>query len=139
MKIVFLDVDGVLNGTKLGREVQGNLVRRLETIILACSAEIVLTSNWRFSKQRLPLLSLALSQVGLTIHQHTPDLMSSPANHDADHGLLRGKEIQTWLRENAELVTKWVVIDDWDLGSTSPWLVPHFVHTNPTLGISLSL
>lgn len=108
-KIIFLDVDGVLN--KLGSVEHGRtgvdpkigfigtepeLVSRLNTIVARTGAHVVLSSAWRKSKR----LRKRLIEVGIKFVDITPSL-----------GGIRGDEIKKWL-EGHPKVKRYAILDD---------------------------
>lgn len=124
MKVIFLDVDGVLN-SELSREQERNNfdnwmehevsemhVNNLKKIVDATGAQIVLSSSWRFDHPKatgrdfiadplMKILDRKLKAVGLDIIDVTPDL----------RGKIRGAEIQDWLDRHSE-VERFVILDD---------------------------
>lgn len=118
-KIIFLDIDGVLNcastTNRIGADlfVDGKKVDLLKTIIDSTGASIVLSSSWRYgafttadATERLFLIELVR-----TFREHGLELWHSVTPPSADGCLHRGKEILKWLETNPG-VEKWVVIDD---------------------------
>jgi hypothetical protein len=111
VRIVFLDIDGVLNNSAwfASRKEDGNplrdfdpkLVKRLNRITSKTQASIVVSSSWRISYD-WPILLKMLCIVGIEapIIGKTEDLWPSP----------RGEEISDWLSQNS--VTAYVVLDD---------------------------
>lgn len=105
MKIVFLDIDGVLNckHTPNPRNfpfiVDGELLKRLERLLEITGAEVVLDSNWRFD----PVGLLAAKYYGVPFIDTTPDLP----------GRARCEPIAEWLRQHPG-VERFIVIDDED-------------------------
>lgn len=123
MKVLFLDLDGVLNSTRWAgsRPVRGFIppstareaieedrldpacVARLQRIVVMSGASIVLSSSWR---HRMPVGELvelfrrlgfpAAPVVGLT-----PSLPGP-----------RGREVRAWMQGCAEPVTSYVCLDD---------------------------
>ena len=124
MKVIFLDVDGVLN-SEVSREQERNNfdnwmehevsemhVNNLKKIVDATGAQIVLSSSWRFDHPKatgrdfivdplMKVLDRKLKAVGLDIIDVTPDL----------RGKIRGAEIQDWLDRHSE-VERFVILDD---------------------------
>ena len=103
MKVIFLDVDGVLNTNKTlycDDSIEAHLVQNLATIVEATGAEIVLTSNWRFSHYSLTVLKDAFRYFNLTIYSEIEDQFC------------RATEIKLWA--NKHKVDKYVVLDDED-------------------------
>lgn len=110
MKVVFLDVDGVLNfagapceppNSKLLGVCQERL-RILKDIIDATGAVIVVSSTWRLHPQSREQLCSRLATVGLEVHDWTVEL---------DHGNAeRHQEIRHWME--GKDVTAFAVLDD---------------------------
>jgi hypothetical protein len=110
MKIVFSDIDGVLNSKrttnprKFPYVADPVLVKRLCGVLESTQSQIVLTSTWRydpaglFSAQhwRIPFIDI------------TPDLSDQP----------RRNEILSWLSDHPA-VTRYAVLDDEDDGLDS--------------------
>lgn len=117
MKIIFLDIDGVLNcsvtkdrcGVFIG--IEDSKVMLLKQVVDATDAKIVLSSTWRLGYTRYgnsleghhEYLNEKLSKQGLEIYSQTEEL--------SKHGDLRGKEINKWLQEHDD-IEAWVVLDD---------------------------
>lgn len=118
MKIIFLDVDGVLNdrNTKhttrgaLGIDIDDTKIQYLKNIVDATSAQIVLCSGWKLGwnpnieNQDISAQYLInkLSKYGLTIMDRT---------YDPDGFSNRGAGIKNWLVAHPTVET-WVVLDD---------------------------
>jgi hypothetical protein len=128
MKILFLDFDGVLNckddflGT-LGkvRDVINPIFRfRLNEIVQATGAQIVVSSAWRQS-HTIPELQRFCGQ---KVIDKTPI-----------DGQGRGEQIKLWLKEN-DFVEHYVVIDDdaFDIVDVIP--EGNFVHTSFEHGLT---
>lgn len=123
MKIIFLDIDGVLNSRQWMLECDGEFdqpinqidpkaVVRLNRITDATGAKIVVSSTWRLGflmKCADPVLSLkgCLRTYGITgeVIDMTPSKPNCIRNQ-------RGKEIQAWLDDNYSRVDKFIIIDD---------------------------
>jgi hypothetical protein len=105
MKVIFLDIDGVLNckGTPNPRQfpfiVDPALLQRLRRLLDVTGAEVVLSSNWRFD----PVGMLAVKYYKVPFADTTPDEGSSP----------RCQVILDWLRAHPK-VERFIVIDDED-------------------------
>lgn len=107
MKVVFLDVDGVLNDMatilSTGRDFPTkDHLDCLKQIIDATDAKIVLSSSWRFHAQDRNDIKNALRNVGLEIFDMTKELSMK---HQ------RGEEIKEWLSRHPE-VERFVILDD---------------------------
>lgn len=135
IKLIFLDFDGVLNshdwqrlqyqkyGSFLQRsmdELDPRAVARLNKIIEATGAKIVVSSTWRILHTRTELIGF-LTAAGFKgeIIGMTPRLSRSPYKV-TDRAVCRGDEIQQWLdwekercvRDNSEPVESFVILDD---------------------------
>lgn len=110
MKILFLDIDGVLNSAKTFKQNRGDdsegfflvdpyMALLLHRIIEATECEIVLSSSWRHMPEGIKMLEKKM-----------PWLKIKDKTGNSSHGF-RGLEIEQWLKEN-ELVTKYAIVDD---------------------------
>lgn len=121
MKVIFLDIDGVLNSARYDRERganDGNIDKsRLPLLKQAADrtgAEIVLSSSWRrhWDKDQSKMtaegrgLVLLFAEYGLTIFDKTPDMGRVYSRKD---------EIISWLNEHPD-VEKFVILDDLLMG-----------------------
>lgn len=149
-KIVFMDVDGVLNYTKwyVDDRNPGNLygqegdidpycVNRIVNICKQTGAEIVLSSDWRISKSSIPRLERAGFPEGLICDQ-TPELIWECLNYydsevdSYDHS--RGKEIDLWLKEHDDIYDYVIIDDREDFTETQKRF--HFIHVDPYVGFT---
>lgn len=106
MKILFLDVDGVLNNAASAAEGIDLIAEKVLLVARICEetgASIVISSTWR-KLYSLDVLSEMLRRVGL---RSTPVIDVTPEFHNGH----RGEEIQHWLDEHPD-VTDFVIIDD---------------------------
>jgi len=111
MKIIFLDVDGVLNcqGDFKGKSLHvlnKDMIARLDKIKEATGAKVVLISTWRkFRKHRD-----YLKKNGVKFIDRTIDFCLPPSERYGQ----RGAEIEHWLNKRPD-IKKYVIIDDeWD-------------------------
>lgn len=130
MKIIFLDVDGVLNNTRTAETfedyifVSDEKIELLKEIVDKTDAKIVLSSSWRRgwqAKDNNPrcahdevrlfnAFELKLGEHGLHLMGYTPHLWH------------RGKEIARWLEDwTGESIESFVILDDLD----KEFLKPH--------------
>lgn len=107
MKVVFLDVDGVLNSE------QDNLsyylktdkhIKYLKEIVDRTDAVIVVTSAWRLAIGLFTRLVRRLNDFDMHVYDKTC-YMSGYA--------VRGKEIERWLSEHSD-IESFVILDDED-------------------------
>lgn len=137
MKVIFLDIDGVLNHeqhykwlmetdepTELQRvypysEFNPKSCQLLNDIIKETGAKIVVSSSWRLDG--VARLNGLFKHVGLpNIYGITPVFIP--------HNKVRGDEIKKWLSEHPE-VDKYIILDD-DTDML-PEQMPFFIKTNP--------
>lgn len=151
MKIVFLDIDGVLRtcrGVKTPcpyvrptRWLEGYRVERLNDLLREEDAFIVISSTWRVEMSQGDLSSLLETQGVLegriigTTPQLFEDLPVPPlANgHQPYKRAPRGREIRAWLSEFDGDVTGFVVLDD---DCDMEGVEDHFVHVDGYLGLT---
>jgi hypothetical protein len=104
MRVIFLDIDGVLNCWETTERWRGfigidpKLAQRLAELVRVTSAKVVLSSTWRRDPDWLKTMQ-ANHVVGLI--DRTPLLPNRP----------RGEEIDLWLHEHPE-VERYAIIDD---------------------------
>ena len=105
MKIVFLDIDGVLNCKRTPNPrkfpfiVDRVLLGRLNRLLELTGANVVLTSNWRYD----PAGMFSARHYGVPFVDTTPDLPNEP----------RCNPILDWLRRHPD-VERFIVVDDED-------------------------
>lgn len=129
MKILFLDIDGVLNYSELPitlnqdkiPDIKPDLATKVNEIIKATKAKIVMSSAWRnrFSPKEWKIF-LAKHGLFADVISLIPRL---PGHHRLD-------EIKLWLQSNK--VDKFVIIDDINMKD----LAPNSVETVYNIGIT---
>lgn len=130
VRILFLDIDGVLNrtgfhpGESVGLRswIEPELAHRLCGVIEATDAGVVLTSDWRRGRELQDLdEELAAAGVACSLLGTTPVL-----------GQVRWREIEAWMAEHHVGLESMVIVDDaYDMGP----LAPRFVRTSPLNGL----
>ena len=127
MKVIFLDVDGVLNSSQDGNSIRlrtDSHLKLLQRIVRVTGAKIVLSSSWRNGPAKvLNNLHKRLEEYGLEIMDSTPDLGS----------LCRGDEIRHWLKGNGKLVEKFAILDDED--NMAEFTESNLVQTDSRIGL----
>ncbi len=110
MKVIFLDIDGVLNSDEylkkvkwlhiqgIESEIDINKIKLLKKAVDETKAKVVLTSSWRFTRKAQSLRNL-LANYGIYVDS-TPFINNK-----------RGLEIKKWLSDNTN-VEDYVIIDD---------------------------
>lgn len=139
MKVIFLDVDGVLNNrhTRVTTSdgwcfVDDHLVARLKRLLDFSDAQLVLSSTWREgwyqedeSKNDISFTELRnkFNQFGIEIFDRTGEMR-----------MHRWQSIQEYFEHPREdPIEHYVIIDDWDdMGQYSD----HLVLTNPSTGLT---
>lgn len=160
MKVIFLDIDGVLNShkyLKTGKFRKGEsfhevnvsmidpkTVKHLNAIVAATGAKIVLSSSWRI--YRLPstedcqnlfdAVGIKAECIDLTMHR--PDDVRRIINTFSDKGwqdrVLRGHEIHAWLLLWAKYpIDSFIILDD---NSDMEYLLPRLVKTHWSRGLT---
>jgi len=121
IKVIFLDIDGVLNFNGCRDKIGGlyfvnnNRIKLLKKIIDATGAKIVLSSTWRIgwfdrdysihsrNAEDFTKLENKLKEYDITFISRTPRLASG----------YRGEEIKTWIDNwKGEPVESFIIIDD---------------------------
>lgn len=136
MKIIFLDIDGVLNVIGQGHDEYGQIFHQhfmdnLKRIVDETGAKIVVSSSWRLSGLKVmqelwkhrglagevidvtPSLYL---QKGGCIKFHNDKLSQHPTPRIHGYSIPRGCEIEYWMRNERdnlpEPITAYVILDD---------------------------
>ena len=123
MKIIFLDIDGVLNANnpsskshyKLFSGIDSDKLKQLARIVQQTDAKIVLTSSWKTNWR--PALAPYKHEPGtaahtryLNNHLQKQNITIFDVTRERNHDY-RGGGIRKWLDQHPE-VTSWVVLDD---------------------------
>lgn len=129
MKVIFLDVDGVLNSYSRGRggNISKGLLKKLRNIVWATDAKIVVSSSWRLFPVARLKLKRYLKYKGMEAFDWTIDLGDN---------IPRGDEITYWLEINANLgIESYVILDDMDEAEFEDHMY-NFVQTDPDKGLT---
>ncbi len=142
MKILFLDIDGVLNSRAYDcrrnwnekTNIDETRLPLVKEIIDKTGAKIVLISTWRRhwnSNENLcdedgKCINSLFSKYGLAIYDKTPDF-----------GLLCGRkdEVKAWLAGHADEIERFVILDDYRFGWED--LSDFCIFTDPRYGLGL--
>lgn len=117
MKVIFLDVDGVLNSGEYMTEIKDfrssmseaqkmvdmRCLINLRRIVDETGARIVVTSSVR-KEPEFNEFKEYISHEGLRVHDVTLDF--------GDSGIHRGDEIREWIRKHSEELEEFVIFDD---------------------------
>ena len=151
-KIIFLDIDGVLNTKYWYSQMDRNTpkdqygymfdpisIGNLAKIVRETGADIVISSSWKslglstlldmWSDRNLPgrVIDITPNSVSDEILLHT-NLDEFEMTH------IRGCEIKEWLETKGREVTHYAIIDDMD--NFLPEQQSHFVWIDPNVGIT---
>eukprot|EP00747_Dinoflagellata_sp_TGD_P084473 gnl/TRDRNA2_/TRDRNA2_162524_c1_seq1.p1 gnl/TRDRNA2_/TRDRNA2_162524_c1~~gnl/TRDRNA2_/TRDRNA2_162524_c1_seq1.p1 ORF type:complete len:273 (-),score=26.48 gnl/TRDRNA2_/TRDRNA2_162524_c1_seq1:97-915(-) len=134
IKVIFLDIDGVLVTRRPG-QFEDYLLRNLARVVEATGAKIVLSSDWRRHPIARQEAQRMLGTAGLSFIDCTPCLSVYLAQ--------RPKEIMQWKQARSrqadqEQLSHWVAIDDRELlqETNGSYLRGHFVQTHPLRGLT---
>ncbi len=143
MKILFLDIDGVLN-CKYTEErfagyvfVSDDKIRLLKKIIEATDAKIVLSSSWRegwFYKDHVAHATSTELDLFEALWDKLLEFDIELFDYTAELGH-RGLEIDAWLKGCAEEIEAYVILDDMDESELVPHS-SHIVQTDFSLGLT---
>lgn len=128
MKIIFLDVDGVLNSQrffnereKKGNDLDENCIIILAKIVEGTNAQIVVSSTWRLHKNCFHTLRDRLRLHKIRIIGNT---ITDPNRERAD-------EVNHWIKNHEDYIESFCIIDDdtfdWNkYGYQNNWVKPSF-------------
>ena len=151
-KVIFLDIDGVLNSNFWNdghqKEISdGTLIDQEKVMLLAklirrTDAKIILHSGWRFwfdgegkpLRREAERLVKMLAGEGLKISGMTPDLTTEEIRETKKFSLVKADEILLWLELHQE-ISGWVVLDD--LALHNDVVAVHQVKPDQRIGLTL--
>jgi hypothetical protein len=148
-KIVFLDVDGVLNSaTSIGAHlpIESDLLLLFKEILDQSGASIVVSSTWRLDMDAMTKLRQSCSNIGIDSKLFvgcTPTIPLSDIISDnlqfsySSDSTQRCREIERYIEDFGLRArgVNWVCIDDLDL-SSSEMIVNNFVKTRKDKGLT---
>lgn len=128
MRIIFLDIDGVLNSTRwlnsLGylelyprEHMDPAAIAVLKAVVSRCPAKIVISSAWRKNHTLAQLVEmLKRNGCDAEVIGMTPDFFKlryeEPFEKYANKLYSRGDEIQAWLDQTHYTIDSFVILDD---------------------------
>lgn len=153
MKVLFLDIDGVLNGHEYNPDagsclIKRDCIQRLNRILRETGAKIVVSSAWRYimltTEESPPAMTMVGFEYMLRTHgASSVDLMGMTGS-DEEFGWsmennvpVRGKQIRRWLADHRPHfeIDSYCVLDDDDLG-ISELHSECFVRTDGRVGLT---
>lgn len=154
MKVIFLDVDGVINSEQIcnkknGPRCQGYwgissiLLRKLKRIVDETGAVIILTSSWKTNWiryiKRGQCEYVGIDLFGKYLHNKIRKFGMEISGTTAGCEMTcfdRGQGISVWLKKHED-VTHWVVLDDVVFDDYEDYgIMPHLVHTDEQVGLT---
>ena len=151
-KVIFLDIDGVLNTKwwytqmdgntsrdKYGYAFDPNAVANLAKIVRETGADIVISSSWKCMglSELLDMWSergLPGKVIDITPNSVSDEMLLTANLDEIEMYHIRGAEIKEWLLTKGQNVGRYVIIDDMD--NFLPEQQTHFVWTDPDVGIT---
>jgi hypothetical protein len=151
-KVVFLDIDGVLNSNfwndnhqkeiSDGTLIDEEKIKLLAQLVNNTNSKIILHSGWRiwFNSDIKPVCKEAqklvdlLAYEGLTIDGLTPDLTTEEIRKTKKFSLVKADENLSWLKQHND-VSEWVVLDDLDLHNEQ--IKQHQVKPDQSTGLTV--
>lgn len=140
MRVIFLDVDGVLNNGRAFKESHrlGCLgcgtdalayenMKRFRELYDAVDAKVVLSSTWREFPEANRLIRCALFSWGIPVYDQTPIIDC----------FKRGEEIYSWMEHQPEKIESYVILDDLEFDFAKWCMSEHHVKTNDSHGLCL--
>ncbi len=152
MKIIFLDVDGVLNSKSWNdshqQEIRDGIlidetkIKLLSKLINKTNASIVLHSGWRFwldsefqpSRKESEIFLGMLLDENISIFDITPDHRTEEIMKTNKLSLVKAGEILEWVSKH-ENIEQWVVLEDLDLNNKE--VENHQIRTDSQKGLTL--
>ncbi len=150
-RIIFLDIDGVLNSNfwndthqrelSDGTLIDMDKVALLGSLVKRTGAKVVLHSGWRFwfdgnfKPLRMEAQKLVdmFQKEGIELYDVTPDYTTEEIRRTKRFSLVKAKEILGWLDIHKE-VQSWIVIDDLDLHNEH--VRHHQIKTDQEVGLT---
>lgn len=151
-KIIFLDIDGVLNTKEwhsrmtkdtskdeYGYAFDPVTVKNLAHIIDKTGADIVISSSWKFYgvaklRKMWEIRNLPGTILDITPNTISDEMLLNANLEEFQLGVCRGNEIKEWLSRHKHEVSNYVIIDDFD--DMLPEQEDHAVLTDSLIGIT---
>ncbi len=151
-KLIFLDIDGVLNTRdwhsrmtkdtprdEFGWVFDPVAVENLGHIIKETGASIVISSSWKFLgmaklREMWKIRNLPGTLLDITPNTVSDEVLLNANLDEMELGVCRGNEIKEWLSRHKGEVSNYVIIDDFD--DLLPEQENHVVLTDSLIGIT---
>lgn len=135
MKVLFLDIDGVINrfkyydDGKLNNELDEDCIKRLSNIIESTNCKIVISSTWKASPHLMDILEDDL-------FPHLPAGCVAGCTKTHIPQVQRETEIREYLAEHKDEIENYVIVDDYDFELKSFLNGGHCVITDALDGLT---
>ena len=151
-KIIFLDIDGVLNTKwwytqmnrntpkdKYGYTFDPKAVANLRRIVEDTGSDIVISSSWKCMglsemEEMWDVRNLPGKIVGITPNSVSDEMLLNADIDSIELFHIRGEEIKEWMARHGKQVSNYAIIDDMNNMLTEQQ--SHFVQTDPEVGIT---
>lgn len=143
MKVIFLDIDGVLNNASTADRVfgcvglDGVLIKRLKNIVDATEAEIYLVSTWKDcwykDVDKKCLQDIFADHLDAKFYEYGLKIADKLENEDINPDA-RGKLIKEFLKTKE--VQSFVILDDVEFDYFYEHLENNFIQTDSKFGLS---
>ena len=143
MRVIFLDIDGVLNSSRTAvafgkdwlRKFDPVSVQMLHRVVSNADAKIVISSTWRLFDGWREVIIGSLIEAGWPT-DNTGSIIYSRTTTDTDEWILnteksRGEEIAEWLDEHPEFIDYIIIDDDNDMLDSQ---LSRFIHCDRDIG-----
>lgn len=141
MKVIFLDVDGVINCRTTKERIRGYIgveqekIALIREIVDATNAKIVLSSTWRLDyiwhKEDKSVNLDTYNYLEEELAKQALDIFDVTPRHNDSW---RGREIQDWIDNCGQEIESYVVIDD-EIYDISKEHKGHIIQTSWSTGI----
>lgn len=138
MYVVFLDIDGVLNGHEYDVQAKSCTIKqecvKYFNVLMETNVQLVLSSAWRYQILRGATTLRGFEHLLQSHGCRVSGRLIGHTREDKNVDEPRAVQIEEWLNKRPE-VTRYCVVDDMDLGFT--WHGMPFVQTDGAYGINL--
>lgn len=118
MKIIFLDINGVLDTNERMDEIDSNNLKRLEHIVNETGAKVVISSSLKNSYYHFGYLSEKLNNIIKQIESKNIEVIGITPKSN-----IREEEIQLYLQSHPEIENFCIIDDDYEMESLKENLV----------------
>lgn len=139
-KIIFLDIDGVLNRHSYDTHLvlENDLVENLKTLLEKTNAKIVLSTFWRGFPEYIKFILGGYDISFDTIIGVTPGEDKAKLGN-IYKSEIRSNQILDWLENNGSMVESYLILDDREYAAIGKKQRERFIKTNTKLGFTKDL